>query len=502
MPYKVTKTDKCPASKPWGVIKVSDGKLMGCHPTKAKANDQVAAIEANTDEEHRVNSLTDAARRHVVLHAGSQFGINAPGVKRFKKPTPDKGTILVLENVPVFRSGTFRDSMGFQHTWDDIHMMQMKSHYDILTERKFVESFPVRKGHGSFLGEPMDGLIGWHTKLETEKRTNPVDGVEYTYLLADYEILEPDAINKIESGLWRDLSAEITSWVTNDEMEFWPVYGGVAYVDFSAVEGLREFSKHSNHISLMFENEKEAPVVGADNSTGQPDQASGTPQQGTPAPAQGTPPADQGGQQTAPPAAPPADQGAATAPGTEQGAATDEDEDVEDGGDHTKGGTLFVFKLYGKPTLGLPIKGLTGPQLQAFQSAQAHIDYLEKYRKGQLEGHRTEFVKGLATNNKILATEIPNMTKVALEMSDEAFSLWSAAYASAPKQPLFDQHGQTPTDQGAPQQTDVEARKDRISVLEAIVADHRRSGFTKEKLEATSTWNELQTLLKVQNPQS
>lgn len=47
MPYHVAKSSKCPSSKPWAVIKNSDGSVMGCHPTKAKANAQLKALYAN-----------------------------------------------------------------------------------------------------------------------------------------------------------------------------------------------------------------------------------------------------------------------------------------------------------------------------------------------------------------------------------------------------------------------------------------------------------------------
>jgi HK97 family phage prohead protease len=47
MPYHVAKTSKCPADKPWGVIKDSDDSVMGCHPSKAEANKQLAALYAN-----------------------------------------------------------------------------------------------------------------------------------------------------------------------------------------------------------------------------------------------------------------------------------------------------------------------------------------------------------------------------------------------------------------------------------------------------------------------
>jgi hypothetical protein len=39
----------CPASKPWAVIKDSDGSTAGCHPTKAAAAKQLAALYANED---------------------------------------------------------------------------------------------------------------------------------------------------------------------------------------------------------------------------------------------------------------------------------------------------------------------------------------------------------------------------------------------------------------------------------------------------------------------
>jgi hypothetical protein len=50
MPYHVAKTAKCSASKPWGVIKDSDGKVMGCHPSKKAANKQLAALYANESD--------------------------------------------------------------------------------------------------------------------------------------------------------------------------------------------------------------------------------------------------------------------------------------------------------------------------------------------------------------------------------------------------------------------------------------------------------------------
>ncbi len=59
MPWHVTETAKCPASRPWGVIKDADGSVEGCHPTKADAEKQMAALYAN---EPGAKSMTRTAR--------------------------------------------------------------------------------------------------------------------------------------------------------------------------------------------------------------------------------------------------------------------------------------------------------------------------------------------------------------------------------------------------------------------------------------------------------
>lgn len=51
MPYQIRKSDECPESKPWAVIKESDGKVMGCHETEADARRQLAALNANEPEQ-------------------------------------------------------------------------------------------------------------------------------------------------------------------------------------------------------------------------------------------------------------------------------------------------------------------------------------------------------------------------------------------------------------------------------------------------------------------
>lgn len=59
MPYTVKKSSKCPKDKPYAVVKKSDpnGKVFGCHPSRASAVKQIAAIESN-ESKHNHEAVT------------------------------------------------------------------------------------------------------------------------------------------------------------------------------------------------------------------------------------------------------------------------------------------------------------------------------------------------------------------------------------------------------------------------------------------------------------
>ena len=50
MPWSVSKSGSCPDSKPWAVIKDSDGSVVACHETEQSAKDQVAALYASEED--------------------------------------------------------------------------------------------------------------------------------------------------------------------------------------------------------------------------------------------------------------------------------------------------------------------------------------------------------------------------------------------------------------------------------------------------------------------
>jgi len=413
------------------------------------------------------DTLIPDLERSVVLFSSLSFADGFEVETTFTKA--DDGTqLLVKKGVPVFRSGTFRDSRGEQHTWEPLHMKQLVDNWNQLREDKILESVPVRAGHPSLFGGGGE-VIGWHTNLRTMVHKNPVDGSRETYLLADYEILDPQAIQKIQSGLWRNQSSEIGTWITNSEAEYWPVYQGVAYVDFSAVEGLRAFqSNNTASFSLMFENPKETPV--GNLATKDTQALAGT---------------------VAEPGA--ADEG-------------------------SKSDTQHSAAVPAAPAVVAPVYQFTlgGESTTDYAAVQKQLNVLEEFAAETIKSSRTDFVKQLAAAKKIPATMIDSMTEHALSLNDQQWTNWKSAYESAGSAPLFGQvetnedpeeesstgeNGQTSAhSKSKPEASKVVVGSNmteaqyakRVEDLQSIVAMHSRTG---NNVEATPAYKELQGLL-------
>jgi len=389
------------------------------------------------------STLTPEARRNVALFSAGDLATKAP--KMFRKKNDAGKEVLIIEGLPVFRSGTFRDSMGFQHTWESIHMDQMVANFEMLVNRSIFSDVPVRSGHPGWLVSGTEGtgkVVGYHTALRKEERTSKHDNKEYTYVLADVEVLDPAAMEAIEGGLWRNRSAEIGSYVTNDEAEFWPVYMGVAYVDIPAVEGLNGFSKHQNFSVMM---EKETTVPGSQEESQQ--QAPIVPP---------TPPAP-----PAPPAAPAAnaEHSAPSAPS-------------------------FRFRIGGTETVD-------------FGAVQSYIDglenrntALEEFQKETVKSNRASFVSDLVKSNRILAAQEEATVAFAQGLSPEQFEAWKATQEGAPANPLFGQFGQQPQGGEAPTPQQEKA-KSQVELDKEIVAMHKRAGQSPENIKKTASYGRL-----------
>lgn len=380
-----------------------------------------------------VSPETVAQQHHATtfaIHDG--FGCKP---NHFKKET-EHGTVSVYEGVAVFRSGTFADSMGYENTWEKIHLDQMVDNWRHLGESGTFANVPVRDGHPGWIinGQAGNGkVVGWHTNLRVEEMKAPHDGEKYHYLLADYEILDDDAATNIQKGLWRNRSSEIGAYRTNGQSEHWPVYMGVAYVDIPAVEGLNFSSPKTGasgpQVYVMFD-QKEKNVG---------DTPSAAPQQGSSQSA--------GTQQHGAPAAP--------AP--------------------------QVFTVNGQPT-------------SDFAAVQAHIASLEQFRSDTTKANRENFVTALAAQNKIPATQIDAYKAHVGTLNVEQYEAFSKLYGDMEVPALLGQHAASASNEGgnapaAKHAADGTAAE--IVQLKEQVGMHRQAGTPKATIEAMGSYKRL-----------
>lgn len=346
------------------------------------------------------------------------------------------GKGAVYEGIPVFRSGSFADSRGIRNNWEDLHVRQMVDNLAHLSKKNIIQSVPARDGHPEFLVSGIRGkgeVVGWHNKVDHKVMKSPVDGLEYTYLVVDYEITSPYALERIESGTWRNRSSEIGGYVTNDEAEFWPVYLGFAFVDFGAVEGLNFSMSQGNQSYVIFgENPLREKNVSGDNA---PQQllfgiSNTQPQQ---------------------PAAP--------------------------------AGQPFVFSV-------------NGQNVTDAVAVQTYIGQIEAKNR-QLAAHAAEvanaarksYVASLVADKKMLASQQVQQELFALSLSDDQFTNWKSGWdAQVPTSVLGNHFSGSVNPDNRAEQT---AEATMISDAKEIVAMHRSNGMKPEQLRETKSYGVL-----------
>jgi hypothetical protein len=370
--------------------------------------------------------------------AGSLFTLSGDfgfTPRKYKKKNAEGHSVLVVEREAVFRSGTFRDSMGYQNTWESIHMQQMLANYNYLVANNLFKDVPVRDGHPGFLinGQPgMGKNVGWHTGLEIETLAAPHDGVEYDYVFASFELLDPAAIAAYESGLFRNRSAEIISYASNAEAEFWPVYAGFAFVDIPAVEGLnfsRDPSTPRDHSRVLVMFDKEIPAMTA-------------PLQGAPAPTDR-----------------PALGGPANAP--------------------------HVFSVNGQPVTD-------------YSAVQRHITVLETAQREAQAAGREAFVKDLSDRGVILATAVDHFNALAVQLDQTGWELFCKGYEGAGTSSIVAQHaspasgvGGTLASNGAATGGPQAVQAQEIEDAKQVVAAFRAASMKPDQLKATPSYKKL-----------
>lgn len=372
--------------------------------------------------------------RHTTVRAFSASDV----LSSLSKTMSQKGNTIV-HGMPVFKSGTFKDSMGDKATWTPWHLDQMVSNFDMLRAGGVFPNVPVRDGHRGLFSNGGQ-VIGYVVQL-THDQANGV-------LLADYEITEPDAMAKLERGTFRARSAEIGMYEDNNESLYFPVFTGFAFVDVPAVEGLYSRAATTNkgeHDFVLATEKAEEIDVAPEQQQQQP-----KPQAFT---IKGVSTTDPGQVQTHI---------------TELEAAI-----AASGKDHANHAAAtakagFKFRVNGQET-----DDFTAVQtaLSAFETARAEGDQLA----------RKAFVTALATSNKITQPQVEAMTEAVLEMSDQAYGKFQAAYSAAPALQVLAPQGAGSGNGGTPSTTDT-PEEQQYEIDCETVKMHERRGVPQDEI--------------------
>jgi len=330
--------------------------------------------------------------------------------------------VLRVENMPIFRSGNFIDMYGRQCEFDDEDVKAMVRNFAYLRQTGILPDCPVRKGHPGQSSDIMDNLVGYFTSVRSEPRKNKIDGQTYEYLLGSWDVYPEDVQTKVNSGLFRNRSAEIGAHVDNRGQRYEPVLRGLAYVDMSAVEALNFAQPNPGNFSVMMEGK----TMQVENNPANP----ATP----PVPPAPTPPP-------------------------------------------------YTFSIGGQST-------------HDFAAVQAYITEIENrnvelaaFQENALKTERENFVKKLAEDNKIVASQIDGMVSFAQGLSPEQYETWTATFAAAAPNPLFDNHGgggstgtpAAPGNQGG----DNPPAEVNFAVQKGVIRQLARAGVTPQKIEQT-----------------
>lgn len=388
----------------------------------------------------------------------------------------------VLRGIRIFKSGTFKDSLGIERTWTDDHLNKMVVNFNTLRRLGAFVDVPVRANH---TGDVRD-VVGYFSGMY-------IDPEDHQFLAADIEFTEPDAISKWNRGTFRSRSSEIGMYETNDGTTYFPTVVGLAFVDIGAVEGLHNkapntqftyehniVDKESTDMNLeqwLAAGHKAEDWVSAVqyaawvqavnyaqalqehfNQAEQLGVQPGTAPVVTPEPIV-TPPANNPldalqhrQQQTQPPAP-------VVTPAP-----------------------VITFSL-------------NGAQVQNYTQVQAHIHALEQFREETVKGGRIEFVNNLVTANKLPSTQLPAELAFVETLSDNQWASYRARWDAAPVHSLFGNYGQqngAPLDPSAGQlgfgQSDPNAPLDELATAQEIVAQHGRAGKSEDFIKNTKSY--------------
>lgn len=130
-----------------------------------------------------------------------------------------------------------------------------------------------------------------------------------------------------------------------------------------------------------------------------------------------------------------------------------------------------------------------GEQVQEttdFAAVQQRLTMLEQFRVDTMKASKEDFVKQLAADKKISASQIEQFTAHALKLDDAGYADWAKLYENAPSIPMLAYDGAKGGSGGSnPEGTE---QADALATAKEIVAQHQLSRMSDEQIKKTASY--------------
>ena len=367
----------------------------------------------------------------------------------------------IERGIKIFRVGTFSDSLGRVKTWTGDDLDTAAANFRTLKDRNILPNVPVRQDHT----QSVKDVVAYLTDLRREG----------DFLIADWEWVDQDAKHAWTSKKLRNRSAEIGTYVTNDDERFSPVVTGLAFVDIPAVEGLYRIQTNGESMTT-------------DNKT--PEEIEAEKAAEVEAEAKAKAEAEAAEKEEADKAA--AEEARIK---VEAEAAADEAQRIADEAFVAAGREPLGAGAHRKQTevSSFRINGVT--EVSDFAAVQAHIEELEIFRTESIQEGRTSFIDSLAANKIIGGPQAAQFKELAPTMSNDQWAQFTKSWEGVSPSNLFARHD---LGDGTSSQGEIDATAERIATLEGIVQNHRYRGATEEQISNMGSYKELTTLKNAQ----
>jgi HK97 family phage prohead protease len=185
MPWSVKQDDRCPADKPWGVVKDTDNALEGCHDTEEAAKKQQAALYASEGRSEDDGDPRERPPRDNLVRAMDTTGFRA-----------------AESEVTDGRLGTIFGRMATYNTWAEVQSRTEGHFMERVAPGAFTKTFAENRSRMRLIYDHgQDPHVGRNSLGPLEDIADDQTGIDYTGALIDTDYNKNRILPQLRAGV-------------------------------------------------------------------------------------------------------------------------------------------------------------------------------------------------------------------------------------------------------------------------------------------------------------